>query len=106
MSIKIPDEIQMILDKIKDYRIKNNCPKDDKVESITEYEINHLPKIPENWTWVVSNDISTFITNGVHSPTSPVDKLGIKKKMLRITGAIATSYTSITAILLLAFFTK
>ena len=85
MSCKVSEEVKDILDKIDKYREKNNKPKDEKVKPLSEYELNRLPKLPDKWSWVLSNDISTFITNGVHSPTSQQDLLNINMKMLRIT---------------------
>ena len=81
----ISNETQDILNQIEEYRNVHGLNKDEKTKPLTEYEINRLPQLPSTWSWVISNDISTFITNGVHSPTSPLDKLGINKKMLRIT---------------------
>ncbi|MEJ8553908.1 restriction endonuclease subunit S [Tepidibacter sp. Z1-5] len=78
-------EVQEILNKIDEYCSMNNIKKDLKVKPLSEYELSNLPELPNLWGWVISNDISTFITNGVHSPTSTMDELGINKKMLRIT---------------------
>ena len=74
-----------LLECIESYRIKFNKPKDEKIKPLNEWDIQSLPNLPENWGWLTSNEISTFITNGVHSPTSYFDELGINKKMLRIT---------------------
>lgn len=82
MSFNSVDEI---MNKIDKYCNENGIIRDKKVKPLSEYEISNLPKLPGEWRWVISNDISTFITNGVHSPTSTEDNLGINKKMLRIT---------------------
>ncbi|ELH4832348.1 restriction endonuclease subunit S [Vibrio harveyi] len=79
------NDIQCLIDRIEKYRLENNKPKDEKVRPLLQEELQRLPKIPKHWAWMTSNDISTFITNGVHSPTSEVDELGINKQMLRIT---------------------
>ena len=81
----ISEEGKDILIKIEKLRLKDNILKDEKVRPLSLIDINSLPKLPDNWSWMTSNDISTFITNGVHSPTKPIDELGINKRMLRIT---------------------
>ncbi len=82
---KSVNSVEEILNCINEYCENNSIVKDTKIKPLSEFEINNLPKLPKDWKWVISNDISTFITNGVHSPTSSEDKLGINKKMLRIT---------------------
>ncbi|MHC1750579.1 MAG: restriction endonuclease subunit S [Cellulosilyticaceae bacterium] len=76
---------KQILEAIREYREIYNLPNDPKIKELSDYEISRLPHLPNEWFWAVSNQISTFITNGVHAPTSGEDELGIKKRMLRIT---------------------
>lgn len=82
MNNMTPDEI---LDEIERLRKSNNILKDEKVKPLSDYEISRLPKVPTEWKWVLINDISTFITNGVHTPTGPEDTNGYGLHCLRIT---------------------
>ena len=77
-----PDEILNEIDKIRKER---NLPKDERVKELSKFEIDNLPTIPDNWKWVIINDISEFITNGVHTPTSTEDDNGFGLHCLRIT---------------------
>ena len=77
-----PDEI---LNEIARIRKENNLPKDERVKELSKFEIDNLPSIPDNWKWVIINDISEFITNGVHTPTSTEDDNGFGLHCLRIT---------------------
>lgn len=82
MTNMTPDEI---LDEIEKIRIRDNLPKDEKVKPLSDMEISRLPIIPNGWKWVLINDISTFITNGVHTPTGEEDINGFGLHCLRIT---------------------
>lgn len=82
MNNMTPEEILVEIDKLRE---KENLVKDEKVKPLSEYEISRLPKIPNDWNWVLINDISTFITNGVHTPTGPEDINGYGLHCLRIT---------------------
>ena len=77
-----PDEI---VSAIEEMRVKENLPKDEKVKPLTQKEIASMRKLPEGWKWVLSNDISRFITNGVHTPTGKEDKNNYGLRCLRIT---------------------
>lgn len=81
MSNKSSEIIQLI----QKYREENSVNLDPKIRSLDEDEVSALPSIPEGWTWLTSNEISKFITNGVHSPTSPEDTAQTNKRVLRIT---------------------
>ena len=62
-------EAKDILSEIEKIRISDNLPKDEKIEPLDKWDIDNLPTLPEGWLNLTSNEISTFITNGVHSPT-------------------------------------
>ena len=81
MNEWLSNETIDILNEIDTYRKVHNKFKDEKIKPLTDSDIKELPLLPKTWSWVTSNDISTFITNGVHSPTSMDDVLGINKKM-------------------------
>lgn len=74
-----------ILNRIEQIRKIDNLQKDENVKPLTEYEKESLPTIPKGWEWTIINDISEFITNGVHTPTSPIDENGYGLHCLRIT---------------------
>ena len=76
---------QQILEEIKKIREEKRLLVDDKVKPLSEYEISRLPVIPEDWKWVTINEISTYITNGVHTPTSITDDNKYGLRCLRIT---------------------
>jgi len=82
MKNKTPEEILVEINKLRE---NENLIKDEKVKPLSDYEISRLPKIPDNWNWVLINDLSTFITNGVHTPTGPEDTNGYGLHCLRIT---------------------
>lgn len=77
--------VDEILKEIENIRTKKNLPKDSKIKDLTPYELKSLPKIPQTWKWVSINDLSEFITNGVHTPTSAIDENNYGLKCLRIT---------------------
>ncbi len=74
-----------ILEEIERVRLDKNLPLDEKRKKLSLFELKELRSIPEDWLYVTSNEISEFITNGVHSPTSVEDDLGFGFRMLRIT---------------------
>ena len=63
---KSVNSVDEILNYIDQYCEDNSIIKDPKIKPLSEFEINNLPKLPKDWKWVISNDISTFITNDVH----------------------------------------
>ena len=77
-----PDEI---LEEIEKIRISNNWLKDEKSQPLNKTEIAALPSIPKDWKWVSIHQLSKFITNGVHTPTSFEDSNGYGLHCLRIT---------------------
>ena len=77
-----PNEILIEIEKI---RKTKHLPKDEKIKGLSKFEIDSLPEIPKEWKWVIINDISEFITNGVHTPTSIKDENGHGLHCLRIT---------------------
>ena len=82
MNNMTPDEILVEIDKI---RTKNKWMKDEKSKPLNDNEISSLPLIPNGWKWVSIHELSKFITNGVHTPTSFVDTNGYGLHCLRIT---------------------
>ena len=77
-----PDEI---LNEIEKIRISNNWLNDEKSQPLNKTEIAALPRIPKDWKWVSVHQLSKFITNGVHTPTSFEDCNGYGLHCLRIT---------------------
>lgn len=57
MKNKTPEEILVEINKLRE---NENLIKDEKVKPLSDYEISRLPKIPDNWNWVLINDLSTM----------------------------------------------
>lgn len=82
MIDKSPSEI---LKEIIDFKKENGLLIDEKTSPLSDFEISNLPIIPEGWLWVSIHQLSTFITNGVHTPTSLDDSNNYGLHCLRIT---------------------
>lgn len=76
-----PEEI---LNEVINYKKSNNLPIDEKVKKLSLAEIALLPSIPSHWKWVTISELSTYITNGVHTPTSKTDDNNYGLHCLRI----------------------